>query len=74
MAGENRIQEIPIQTPYIKLESLLKLAGAVGTGGEAKARIQDGEVRVNGQICTQRGKKLCPGDKAVLGNLELRVR
>ena len=74
MAGENRIQEVPIQTPFIKLESLLKLAGAVGTGGEAKARIQDGEVMVNGQVCTQRGKKLYPRDGASLGDLELRVK
>ena len=73
MAEEKRVQEVPIQTPFIKLESLLKLAGAVGTGGEAKARIQDGEVLVNGQICTQRGKKLTPGDAVRLGGLELRV-
>ena len=65
---------IPIDTEYIKLDSLLKLAGAVSTGGEAKVLIQDGRVSVNGETCTQRGKKLRPGDTAVLeDNLEITV-
>jgi ribosome-associated protein len=59
---------IPIDTEYIKLDSLLKLADAVSSGGEAKVRIQGGEVTVNGAVCTQRGKKLRPGDVAVLGD------
>ena len=54
--------EIPITTEYIKLESFLKLAGIAETGGLAKGMIQDGEVWVNGEICTMRGKKLRPGD------------
>lgn len=57
--GEERVK---IETPFIKLQDLLKFAGAVETGGEAKIRIQEGEVKVNGQVCTMRGKKLCPGD------------
>ena len=57
---------ISIDTEYIKLDSLLKLAGAVSTGGEAKLLIQDGRVAVNGETCTRRGKKLRPGDTAVL--------
>lgn len=56
------MQPIVIHTPFIKLEALLKYAGAVGTGGEAKYLIQDGQVLVNGEVCTQRGKKLVPGD------------
>ena len=52
-----------IGTEYIKLESALKLANAVCSGGEAKALIQDGQATVNGEICTMRGKKLYPGDK-----------
>ena len=44
----------------------MKFAGAVETGGEAKVRIQEGEVRVNGEPCTMRGKKLYPGDRAEL--------
>ncbi len=53
---------VPIQTEYIKLESALKLANAVYSGGEAKALIQEGHVKANGEACTMRGKKLYPGD------------
>ncbi len=60
-------QRIPIKTEYIKLDALLKLSGAVDTGGQAKTVIQNGGVRVNGQVCTMRGKKLRPGDRAELG-------
>lgn len=55
--------KIKIDTEFIKLDSLLKLSGVVPTGGAAKIFIQDGEVKVNGQICTMRGKKLRSGDK-----------
>ena len=57
---------IEITTPFIKLESLLKFTGAVGTGGESKLRIQNGEVRVNGEVCTMRGKKISNGDTVEL--------
>ncbi len=50
------------------MESFLKLANAAETGGMAKNMIQDGEVLVNGEICTQRGKKLRPGDRVVLSD------
>lgn len=53
---------VPISTEFIKLESFLKLANAVGSGGMAKNFIQNGEVTVNGEVCTMRGKKLRPGD------------
>ena len=53
---------IPITTEYIKLQDLLKLAALTATGGEAKVLIQEGQVAVNGEICTQRGKKIRPGD------------
>lgn len=59
---ENFIPVI-ISTEFIKLESALKLSNAVSSGGEAKALIQDGQVMVNGEACTMRGKKLYPGDK-----------
>ncbi len=58
------MEKIVISTEYIKLDSLLKFAGAVTTGGEAKEAIAEGRVSVNGGVCTQRGKKLYPGDKA----------
>ena len=57
------MQKLTITTEFIKLESAMKLANAVETGGMAKAVIQDGLVSVNGEICTMRGKKLYPGDK-----------
>ena len=53
---------VPISTEFIKLESFLKLANAVGSGGMAKNFIQNGEVTVNGEVCTMRGKKLRLGD------------
>ena len=59
-----RIENIKINTDYIKLQDLLKLSGAVYTGGMAKVVIQNGEVKVNGIVCTMRGKKLRLGDTA----------
>ena len=59
-------ETVKINTPFIRLDALLKFAGAVETGGEAKLLIQDGEVKVNGEVCAMRGKKLCPGDRAEL--------
>ena len=53
---------VEITTEYIKLESFLKLANAVESGGMAKNLIQDGLVTVNGETCTMRGKKLRDGD------------
>ena len=54
---------VVIGTEFIKLESAMKLANIVPTGGSAKAEIQEGFVAVNGEVCTMRGKKLYPGDK-----------
>ena len=59
-------ERVKIETPFIKLQDLLKFAGAAETGGEAKLLVQNGEVRVNGEVCTMRGKKLRPGDRAEL--------
>ena len=55
-------ESIRIQTEYIKLDAFLKYCGACETGGEAKLLIQQGFVKVNGEPCTQRGKKLRDGD------------
>ena len=59
-------EHVKIETEFIKLQDLLKFAGAVETGGEAKLLIQEGQVSVNGEVCTMRGKKLYPGDRAEL--------
>jgi ribosome-associated protein len=58
---ENHIPVV-IHTEFIKLESALKLSNAVSTGGQAKWIIQDELVKVNGDVCTSRGKKLFEGD------------
>ena len=60
------MERIEITTEFIKLDSFLKLSGLAETGGEAKLFIEDGLVSVNGEICTQRGKKLRPGDTVEL--------
>ena len=57
---------IAIDTEFIRLDALLKLAGAVTTGGQAKVIIQSGRVQVNGEPCLLRGKKMRPGDVAAL--------
>ena len=62
-----------IDTDFIRLDAFLKMNDAVQTGGHAKIVIQEGEVRVNGEICTQRGKKIYPGDKVELGGEALLV-
>ncbi len=54
---------VAIMTEYIKLQDALKFANVVYSGGEAKTLIQEGQVTVNGEICTMRGKKLRPGDR-----------
>ena len=60
-------EKIQITTEFIKLDALLKFANVVMTGGEAKQVIQEGEVTVNGEVCTMRGKKMRPGDVAEIG-------
>ena len=62
-----------IDTPFIRLDAFLKLCDAVQTGGHAKLVIQNGEVRVNGVVCTQRGKKLHGGDMAEFENVQYTV-
>ncbi len=64
---------IAIQTPFIKLEQLLKLAGLTDTGGFAKQLIQNGDVFVNGEVCKMRGKKIRNGDKVTVENYEVLV-
>ena len=57
-------EKVLISGEFIRLDDLLKLAGAVVTGGHAKSVIQNGEVKVNGEVCVMRGKKLRQGDSA----------
>ena len=67
------MEKILIHTEFIKLDSLLKLAGLVETGGEAKLLIQNGQVEVNGEVCTMRGKKIRPGDVVAFNGQTLTV-
>ena len=59
------MKTIVIQTEYIKLQDLLKFANLVETGGAAKEAVQAGEGPGNGEACTQRGKKIRPGDQVL---------
>ena len=65
---------IQINTEFIKLDSLLKFAGMVETGGEAKELIQAGQVKLNDEVCTMRGKKCVPGDEIELDGRTVAVR
>lgn len=67
------MEKILINTEFIKLDSLLKFAALVGTGGEAKVIISEGMVKVNGEVCTMRGKKIYPGDKVDFDRFSLEV-
>ena len=66
--------EIKIETEFIKLDALLKFANLVSSGGEAKIRIAEGEVLVNGGICTMRGKKLRSGDTVELDGAKVCIK
>ena len=68
------MESILIHTEFIKLDSLLKFAGLAETGGEAKAMVQEGLGKVNGEVCTMRGKKIRPGDTVETGGRAVLVR
>lgn len=65
--------KIAIKTEFIKLDQLLKHAAVASTGGEAKAMIKDGMVLLNGEVVTQRGKKIYPGDHLKVLEEEIEV-
>ena len=67
------MEKTEIKTDFIKLDSLLKFAGLTGTGGEAKYVISEGMVKVNGEVCTLRGKKIRPGDRVEFAGTEIEV-
>ena len=66
-------ESVAIRTEFIKLDALLKYAGLTDTGGFAKELIQAGQVKVNGEVCTMRGKKIRPGDTVEAGEYRLTV-
>lgn len=67
------METILITTEFIKLQDLLKFANLVSSGGEAKNLILDGQVKVGGEVCLMRGKKIRPGDVVAFGGRELTV-
>ena len=67
------METIVIETEFIRLDAFFKFAALVGTGGEAKLLIADGLVKVNGEVCTMRGKKLRPGDTITFNGTDYTV-
>ena len=65
-----KIETVPITTEFIKLDSFIKFAGLTDTGGQAKELVLSGQVKVNGEVCTMRGKKIHPGDTVTFQNQE----
>ncbi|MGN0601632.1 MAG: RNA-binding S4 domain-containing protein [Oscillospiraceae bacterium] len=65
--------KVKIKTDYIKLDSLLKYAGVVETGGIGKEIILEERIKYNGQLCTQRGKKVFKGDKIQIDEIETEI-
>ena len=65
--------EITIKDDFIKLGQALKLAGLVDSGVDAKFVIQDGQVKVNGEVDTRRGRKLYAGDQVVFDGEEIKI-
>ena len=67
------MERITINEEYIRLDNLMKFSGLCDTGGRAKYLIQNGEVKLNGEVCTMRGKKIRPGDKIEYQNRMIEV-
>lgn len=68
-----KVEKIKIDSEFIRLQDLLKLSGVCATGGMAKVVIQNGEVLVNDEVCSMRGKKMRPGDRAQFEDIEIIV-
>lgn len=66
-------ENVKITTEFIKLDQLLKFAGAVSVGSEAKSLIVGGKVSVNGEVCVMRGKKLRSGDVVSLNGKYIKI-
>ncbi len=71
--AERHEEIIKIKTDYIKLDSLLKFSGLAESGGFAKMMIEENNIKVNGERCTARGKKIRSGDIVSVRNIDLKV-
>ncbi|WP_405356338.1 RNA-binding S4 domain-containing protein [Ruminococcus sp.] len=67
------METIKINEEFIRLDNLMKFSGMCNSGGRAKYLIQNGEVKLNGEVCTMRGKKIRPGDKVEYQNRMIEV-
>lgn len=65
--------EVQIDTPFIKLDQILKYAQVVSSGGEAKEIIKEGLVKVNGDVCLMRGKKIVSEDIISFGDITIKI-
>lgn len=71
---ETQTEKIAIKTEFIKLDQLLKFSGIADIGSEAKQMVLDGIVKVNGEVCTMRGKKIRPGDLVEITGEDIIIR
>ena len=71
---ETQTEKIAIKTEFIKLDQLLKFSGVADIGSEAKQMVLDGIVKVNGEVCTMRGKKIRPGDIVEITGEDILIR
>ncbi|MCM1285427.1 MAG: RNA-binding S4 domain-containing protein [Acetobacter sp.] len=72
--AERKSEDVIITTDFIRLDSLLKFKGIAMTGGEAKSFIQDGIVKVDGEVCTARGKKIRKGNTVSVFSVDYHIK
>lgn len=72
--AERKSEDVIITTDFIRLDSLLKFKGIALTGGEAKSFIQDGIVKVDGEVCTARGKKIRNGNTVSVFSVDYHIK
>ncbi|MDD6728265.1 MAG: RNA-binding S4 domain-containing protein [Eubacteriales bacterium] len=72
-AAKRQSETVKISTDFIRLDAFLKFKGIAETGGQAKIFIQDGITKVNGEVCTSRGKKLHAGDTVSIFSIDYKI-
>ena len=72
--AERKSEDVVISTDFIRLDSFLKFKGIAMTGGEAKSFVQDGIVKVDGEVCTARGKKLRQGNTVSIFSVDYHIK
>lgn len=72
--AERKSEDVAISTDFIRLDSFLKFKGIAMTGGEAKSFVKDGIVKVDGEVCTARGKKLRQGNTVSIFSVDYHIK